>query len=138
MPGLVDLNLVRDGRPRADHAHLPAEDVDQLRQLVKVAASQESANPRHARILLEREPRGACGDGGFISVRGSAADQLLDVTAVGLLVGGGVHGAELVEHEGPPAEPDALLSEQDISPRLHAYRCGDSEHQRRGQDQPDR
>ncbi len=56
VPRLVDLDLVRDRRTRADQAHLAADDVDQLRQLVQVRSAQEGSQPRDARVGRDRDP----------------------------------------------------------------------------------
>ena len=50
-PAVDVVVLLGDQRPRADQAHLAAEDVDQLRQLVERAAAQEPADPGDARIV---------------------------------------------------------------------------------------
>ena len=45
MPQVVALDLARERRPRADEAHLAAQHVQELRQLVEARASQEPARP---------------------------------------------------------------------------------------------
>jgi hypothetical protein len=61
-PDLQDLKFLdvvppdepRHLRPRADKRHVPAQDVDELRKLVKLCAPQPAADARYARI----RPRG--------------------------------------------------------------------------------
>ena len=55
--GLELLDLVHRQRPRADEAHLAAEDVPELRQLIERGFPQESADRRDARILVHLENR---------------------------------------------------------------------------------
>src|SRR5437763_1856024 len=45
---VVLLDLVTQGRPRPDHAHLPAHDVPELRQLVERELAQHPAGARDA------------------------------------------------------------------------------------------
>ena len=42
----VLLHLIAERRPRADHAHLPAHDVPELRQLVERGAAEKAADAR--------------------------------------------------------------------------------------------
>src|SRR5688500_10199014 len=66
-------------RPRADEAHVAAQDVPELRQLVELGAPQRAAG---ARELVLRQPR-----------------QLLAEVPAEPLLGAGVEGAELVHRE---------------------------------------
>src|ERR1022692_1038698 len=46
----VPLHLVAERGPGADHAHLAADDVPELRQLVERQLSQDAADPGDARV----------------------------------------------------------------------------------------
>ena len=45
------VGLVEDERPRADEAHLAAQHVPELRQLVEAALAQERADAGDARVV---------------------------------------------------------------------------------------
>ncbi len=49
LPLVIPLDLVRQGRPRPDDAHLAFEHVDQLRELVEREPSQDPTDPRDPR-----------------------------------------------------------------------------------------
>jgi hypothetical protein len=54
---VVLLHLVAQRRPRADHTHVSADDVPQLRQLVDRRSSQDPANAGDPRVaLVDRVP----------------------------------------------------------------------------------
>ena len=55
VPALDLRVLLEDERPRADEAHLAAQDVEQLRQLVERGAAQEPADARDARVVGDLE-----------------------------------------------------------------------------------
>src|SRR5690606_30777112 len=75
------------------------EDVEQLRQLVKAGASEESAQWRDARVLPHLEGR---------------ADDLVSVRQlVETIFGPALHGPELVDREWAAVAPDTTLPEQD-------------------------
>ena len=57
MPALELGVVAQRQRPRADEAHLAAEDVPDLRHLVEREAAQERADRRHARVLADLEER---------------------------------------------------------------------------------
>src|SRR5262249_46931491 len=53
----VALHLVRQGRPRPDHAHVPADDVPELGQLVDREPPEDPAGARDPRVaLVDRVP----------------------------------------------------------------------------------
>ena len=83
------LVLLEDQRPRADEAHLAAEDVEQLRQLVERVAAQEAA---------DRVTRGSSG---ILNIRASPpARVLVQVRELVLpLLGVGDHRPELEDPE---------------------------------------
>src|SRR5688500_10548494 len=55
VPPLDAAILFRDQWARADQAHLSAEDVDQLRQLVELPRTHPAADTRHAGVLGDLE-----------------------------------------------------------------------------------
>src|SRR2546423_13051681 len=57
LPALVERDLLRQRRTRADDAHVAAQDVDELRQLVDAVLAQETADRRHPRVVLPLENR---------------------------------------------------------------------------------
>src|SRR5581483_12409162 len=54
-PVLDELVLVEDQRPRSDEAHLPAHDVEQLRQLVERMPAQPPPDPGDTRVVRHLE-----------------------------------------------------------------------------------
>ena len=57
VPGLEPLVVAQRQRPRADEAHLAAQDVPQLGQLVDREAAQDAADRRDARVVPDLEDR---------------------------------------------------------------------------------
>ena len=57
VPVLEQRVVAERQRPRADEAHLAAQDVDELRQLVEREAAQEPPDARHARVVADLEER---------------------------------------------------------------------------------
>ena len=102
-------------RPRPDEAHVTAEHVPELRQLVEARVAQETSEARDARVVLEQEPD---------RVRALFPELLSALVRIR------DHGAELehLEASAAPA-PDALLNEEDRPAELQRYR--DEEHDRR-------
>src|SRR5207244_13274233 len=58
---LVLLDLVLQRRPGADQAHVPAEDVPELRKLVEGDPAEDAAGTGDPRIALVHGPAGAPG-----------------------------------------------------------------------------
>src|SRR5262249_56944370 len=56
---VVLLDLVAERRPRADHAHLAANDVPELWQLVQRELPQQAARPRDASVAAVDREAGA-------------------------------------------------------------------------------
>ena len=54
LPLVVPLDLVAERRPRPDQAHLAADDVPELRQLVDREPAQHAAGPRDPRVAAVR------------------------------------------------------------------------------------
>src|SRR5262245_34088740 len=59
LPRRVPLDLVRARRPRADHAHVAADDVPELRQLVDRQAAEDPPGARDPRVALVDRVAGA-------------------------------------------------------------------------------
>ena len=57
MPVLEQLVVAQRQGPRPDEAHLPAQDVDDLRQLVDRESPQHATDARHARVVPDLEQR---------------------------------------------------------------------------------
>ena len=103
---------------RTDEAHVPGEDVEQLRQFVDRGAPQELADAGHPRVVLGRLLRA------------------IEVRQVG------PHGAELVDREDPAVPPAPRLPEEHrpLGVEPDGQRHGDEdrrqhEHEERG-DEP--
>ena len=110
MPPRPRLDLAGPQRAGPDEAHVAAQDVPQLRQLVHRGGAHEAADARDARIALDRLDRP---DAGF-RVR--------------------PHRSELERHERRAAEPDALLPEEHRAAVLDLDRRGEQRPERRGGD----
>src|SRR5256885_2148792 len=90
------MTLTRMGFPpraRADQAHLPAEDVHQLRQLIAVNGPQDPADERHPRVAGDAPGR------------------------PGVPLALVVHRPQLVDGEHPAELPDPLLRVERRPPR---------------------
>lgn len=101
----VALDLGRDDGPRAYEAHVAADDVPELRELVEAGLAQEGAELRDARVVLELEV-------GFPFLTGLGV--LGEVFLEGLLSVRD-HGLELVAREEPAVLADALVREDDVA-----------------------
>ena len=118
------LHLLDRQRPRSDQAHLAAEDVPQLRELVEAVPPEEFPERGDARVVgdLEHGPP--------------------HLVAVGearlLLLGAGLHGPELQHQERPAVEPGADLAVERRPGGGQADRQGDQQVERRQRDEQDR
>ena len=121
VPALEPLEVAQRQRPRADEAHLAAQDVPELRDLVEREPAQHRADGRHARVLadLEERPVGL--------VRGLELG-LLDRRV-------GAHGAELQHPELLLAEADAPVAVEHGPARVELHRGGDPEPERQPDEQ---
>src|SRR5437763_3049324 len=63
LPRGVLVDLVAEGRARADQAHVAADDVPELRELVEGEAAQGAADLRDPRVAAVYRPTGALGLG---------------------------------------------------------------------------
>ena len=102
------LNKVRKLRPRADQAHVTAEDVDQLRQLVKTCLTDERTEFRATAVTL------------FAPCR------------IGLVVH--AHGTELQHRKPLPVVTYSLLSKEDRSGARELHADCQYDHQRAQKD----
>ena len=103
--------VVRHGmRARADDAHAPLQDIDELGQFVQRILAQEGADARDAGIALARLP-----------------DRLA--------IFAHPHGAEFIHQDLFPIKPVAALLENDGAGRIQFDGKGDEQQQRRDQRQ---
>src|SRR6185312_5309730 len=120
----LDLARRQRQRARADDAHLAAQDVEELRELVEREPPQELAHARHARVVLRLE---------------EGALRVVEALHVGdALLGVGDHGAELEGVEDLALVAVALLREQDRPRRVELDQHADHEPERRGDGEQDR
>ena len=96
--------------PRADQAHVSAQDVPELRQLVDLGLPQEVSDARDSRVAAHRDPRA--------DLRG-----VVD------------HGAELEHGERPEVPPHAPLAEEHGARAVEPDRDGRDQEDRGEQDQ---
>ena len=96
-------------RPRADDAHVAAQDVDQLRDLVQAQRAQQPAQPGEPPVVGKQVAEA--------------------VAAVG-------HRTELQHRERPAEHPGALLTEQHGRAEPPSHHDTDGEDQRREDSQP--
>ena len=106
--GRIRRHVARHFGARADQAHAAAQHIDELRQLVELAAAQDGAGAGDARVGADRD---------------GAAWQRLRIRT---------HGAELVDAKEPAVAADALLPKQRRPWRIQAHPHGDGgEHGRK-------
>ena len=94
--------------PRADEAHLAAEDVPELGELVQAGAAQGAAQGREALGIGQQVPLG---------------------------IAGARHGAELEHSEGLAVQAGAHLAEEDGGAEPGAHEQGDQAHEGREADE---
>src|SRR5205814_7364380 len=99
LPAVDAAILVGHERPRPDEAHLAANHVDELGQLVQIGAAKEAAHTRDAWVLGHLEE----------ALGALVARHELRLHRVGAVV----HRAELEDPEGLAVAADAPLAEQD-------------------------
>jgi hypothetical protein len=95
-------------RARSDQAHFPAQDVQQLRYLVKPSGTNERTDPRHTRVSVGRPAR--TGNFGVYS-----------------------HAAELQHRKYPAMQSDAALSIEHWSGRIDPNQEGYEQQKRHGE-----
>lgn len=94
----IEFRMVEHVRTRSYDAHVPLQDVEELRELVEICLAHEMAEGEFARVVLRS----------LFRVR-------LPVD---------VHAAELVTQEGHPVQPRPLLSEKHGAGTLQLYAEG--------------
>src|SRR2546423_1525734 len=106
MPELVRLDLVRNRRTRADNAHVAAQDVEKLRQLIEARPAQQASDTGDALIgaQLVRRPI-------FVAkIRFRLASDVFALElAMRSIVSIGAHGAKFKKEEYAPIHSHALL-----------------------------
>src|ERR687887_2433174 len=107
----VALDLVGKRRARADQAHLPAQDVPELRDLVEREAAQKAADARDPRVALVDRPAGP------------------------LRLGADDHRPQLEQLEVGSVLPDAPLPVEDRSAVVELDRKRGQREQRRREEQ---
>ena len=111
-------------RPRADEAHVAAQDVQELRQLVEAELARITPPTRVTR--------------GSLRILKTGPRRLVELLERRLaLLGVGHHRAELEEAEAPAAESDALLHEEHRAARVELDDEGEQQADRRRQHQGD-
>lgn len=123
----VALDLFGDDGPWSDEAHVAADDVPELRQLVEAGLAEEGAELGDARVVLELEvlfPLFA-GLGVFFEVFLEGFLRVRD------------HGLELVAREEHAIPADALVGEDDVALIADGDHDGQCDEDRRNQDAAD-
>src|ERR1700694_4412463 len=114
-------DLTGEDRTRPNQAHLAAEHIDQLRQLVKKALPEEATDSRKAGTLpYFEEWRTRLVEDEYLVQHGVRAVH---------------HGAEFEEGELYPFLHEALLPKENWAPAAHLDRNRDGQHQRTEEDQ---
>src|SRR5665648_219455 len=114
-PAAALLSLFHPQGPRPDQTHLALHDIDDLRQLVHAPAPQPAADARDARVAFDLEHRSV-----VVILVGEIVAQLVSAQ---------VHGAELVDVEGPPSPAHPLLAEEHGAARVELdHKRDDAEH----------
>ena len=123
-PSAVVLAVVRslldEIGSRPDEAHLTANDVQELRQLVQARPPQKATATRNSRIL-GHEPEGVLGQ----LLSASDLDRIRD------------HRSELQHRERPPEAAGARVHEEDGPPAVHENPPHHDGEQRRQEDEED-
>src|SRR5580704_18896085 len=104
MARLVLFDFVGQRRARPDQAHLAANHVDELRQLIDTEAAQPAPDGRDALVPIELEYRLAVLS--WTRRAGAGANPLADELPMHQVIGFGPHGAELEHLERTAVEPD--------------------------------
>lgn len=123
----VALDFFGDNRARADEAHVAADDVPELRQLVEAGLTQEGAELGDARVVLELE---------VLLPLFAGLGVLLEVFLEGFLCVRD-HGLELVAREEHAMLADALMREDDVALVADGDHDGQHDEDRRNEDTAD-
>src|SRR5438067_736640 len=98
-PGRAELVLGKGTGTRSNHAHLPGEHVEKLRQLVEMEFAKHSPDPRKPGIISD------------VKLRAVGLVVLFELQA--LLLGISIHGSEFETRELAPAARFAPMDEED-------------------------
>lgn len=123
----VALDFFGDNRARADEAHVAADDVPELRQLVEAGLPEEGAELGDARVVLELE---------VLLPLFAGLGVLLEVFLEGFLCVRD-HGLELVAREEHAIPADALMREDDMALVADGDHDGQHDEYRRNEDAAD-
>src|SRR5205085_11770557 len=104
------LNITRNFRPRTDEAHVPAQHVPKLRQLVELRLAEEMPNPRNPRISA----------GSYLRPALRRVDD---------------HCAKFANPKRLEVSSDSLLTKQNRSRRTNFYRQRGEQQDRTSEDQ---
>ena len=124
MPRLEQLVVAHRERARADEAHLAAQDVQHLRDLVEREAAQERPDARDARVVLDLEERAL----GLVAT--------LELRLLGL--GVGAHRPELDHPELLLVQADSAVAVEDRPARVELDRERDQGPEREADDRDQR
>src|SRR6202522_4623454 len=111
MTQVVTLSLADDRRPRAHHAHIPAQNIQKLRQFVEGVLTQETAKGRDARVVADLEQHSI------------ALVHVQNLSPATFRVSN--HGAKFKTPKDPGLLPDAIRAIEDGPGRLELNRSGD-------------
>lgn len=123
----VALDFLRDDWARADEAHVAADDVPELWQLVEAGLTQEGAELGDARVVLELE---------VLLPLFAGLGVFLEVFLEGFLCVRD-HGLELVAREEHAMLADALMGKDDVALVADGDHDGQHDEYRRNQDAAD-
>src|SRR2546425_1677439 len=135
MPQLVAFYFVRDGRAWADDAHVAAQDVEKLRQLVKARPSQDTPQPRYSlvRAQLVRRPLAVS------LIRIGLAFNVLSLKFAMLgIVDAGMHRAKFEEQKNAAIHAQSLLLIKNRSTRIQFNKQSNQQPERRQNQQRQR
>ena len=121
---LLDLFL-NDGA-RSDKAHLPANDVDDLRQFIKTCPPQEMTDTRDARIVLQLKILLPL----FTSL--GILRKIVFEACLGILY----HGAEFIAGKHAAVLSDPLMRKEHAPRLINVDQHGNDRHDRENSDQP--
>src|SRR5260370_26869664 len=124
LPRLVFRHLRRNGWTRDDDAHLAAENVDELRELVNAELANEATDACYSRVARHLEDRP-----GLLVVRHQLGLELLSV---------GNHRAKLEHVKLLPMLTNAQLPEKNRAARSQLDEHSDHDHERGKNQQRDR
>src|SRR6266550_320666 len=96
-------------RPRTHQTHLTVEHVENLRQLIQTARTQNSTERGQARVAISIQLRH----------RAINPHQIFEIALVSLCLSAHPHGAELPDEKMSAAQANAFLTVEDRTRRGH-------------------